>query len=169
MSRHVTLETTAALRQTAAEFAAGSCKRFTLNAAILASTDQVVRIKMNSGMHSDLLLKGRTDGVGYTPLSLHCRILPGPSGRHNLGNSLLDRRQGRICDVRFLLIPVGHRINVVGAEIGLTIFYGHSDRFVKADGRLQMPAVHREPRPWLFSGELDESNIWSGIERTEAP
>src|SRR5258708_7573061 len=32
-----------------------------------------------------------------------------------------------------------------------------------------MPAVHREPRPGLLSGELDDSDIWSGIQRTEAP
>src|ERR1700722_12361057 len=59
----------------------------------------------------------------------------------NSWNAIGRRRQGRESCVRPGLIPVGCRIKIVGAMVGVAVFDGHLDRLFKGDGALDVPAV----------------------------
>ena len=51
------------------------------------------------------------------------------------------RRQGRELRVWFGLVPVGDRVEVVGAVVGVAVLDGDLDRFLEGDGAFGVPAV----------------------------
>src|SRR5947208_17170463 len=59
--------------------------------------------------------------------------------------TLFRSRQGRKRGVRFSLIPVGHRVVIVGAIVSVAVLDGGAQGLREGNGRVEVEAVDRPP------------------------
>src|ERR1035437_6387881 len=72
-------------------------------------------------------------------LALRHRSSPRPTFPEDARQPRLHRRQRGKRRVRFGLVPVGRRVEVVRPVIGMPVFHRHANRFLKRDGALRVP------------------------------
>jgi len=72
---------------------------------------------------------------------LHVWVLSWTACDFEFGNSILNAEQGWQRSVRFDLIPVRNRVEIVGPQIGLAIFYRDLDGLPEANWSLEAPAI----------------------------
>src|SRR5213080_4231223 len=72
---------------------------------------------------------------------------PLPSRRMQSWQPLLDRGQCGKGGVGFGLVPVGDRVIIVGAVVGVAVIDGGAQRLGKRDRRVEMEAVDRPAGP----------------------
>src|SRR5215472_2267679 len=71
------------------------------------------------------------------------RCVPRTANRLQFGNALIHRRKKRRFAVRFGLIPVGHRIIIVRAVIGVTVLNSGANRFGERNRRIEVETIDR--------------------------
>src|SRR5580692_5999478 len=98
--------------------------------------------------------RGAADGAANTswagPLLLLWPGCAGSANCKNAGYSVFRFGERREWRVRLGLIPVGGRIEVVGAVVAVAVLDRHLDRFFKRDGALRVPAVKAVPAADAF-------------------
>src|SRR5258708_8288836 len=70
-------------------------------------------------------------------------IVAWPDDHAHYGKTILDARQGRKDFMRLSLIPVGNRVEIVGAVIGVAMLDRGLEGPGEGDGRIEMEAVDR--------------------------
>src|SRR5262245_4463315 len=92
------------------------------------------------------------------PTSFHGSVLARSTSVAELWNAFFCSGQRRKLGMGMLLVPVCYRVEIVGTQVGVTVFDRHLDRLAKTDRCFKMPAVVREARARLPLMKFREAN-----------
>src|SRR5438093_4302332 len=82
--------------------------------------------------------------------SVRCWGVAGAADLVETGDAGFDRWKRGRSGVGFGLVPVGDGKEIVGADVGVTVFDGGAERFCEWNGRVEMEAVNGRAAAGVF-------------------